>query len=168
MPSFYKVIEISVSSHSKRFCSQVQQTAAFDKLRVTILLLSRLCLGEKNQLDNKSVRGFAYFITFFNFWCYFSVKKPKTEELHHNYSLLWLTQTKKRWVSDGCHELHPLPLLSLGRSLCSFFLTSGYSLGRVNKEWIFFEVIFCIGFLFCISRKEKTKQHNIEFWLTEC
>lgn len=159
MPSFCKVVEKTVSSCSEHFCLQIQQTAAFDKLQVTILLLSRLCLGEKNQLDNKSVRGFAYFITSFILSVLLFCQETKTWRTTSQL-LFALTHTnQERWVSEGCHELHPLPLLSFGRSLCSFFLTSGYSSGRASKEGIFFsELLHC--FLFCISKKERkeTKQ----------
>lgn len=167
MPSFCKVVEKTVSSCSEHFCLQIQKTAAFDKLQVTILLLSRLRLGENNQLDNKSVRGFAYFITSFILSVLLFCQETKTWRTTSQL-LFALTHTnQERWVSEGCHELHPLPLLSFGRSLCSFFLTSGYSSGRASKEGIFFsELLHC--FLFYISKKEKKLSNNIEFWLTEC
>lgn len=159
MPSFCKVIERPVSSFSKHFCFQVQQTVAFDKLQVTILLLSRLYFGEKNQLD-KSVKGFAYFITLFILAWLLLCQETKTWRTTSQLLFALTLTNQKRWVSDSCHELHPLPLLAIGKSLCSFFLTSGYSSGRASKEWIFFgDLLHC--FRFCISRKEKKLSNTI-------
>lgn len=153
MPSFCKFIEMPVWFQSKNFCLQVQQTAAFDKLQVTILLLTRLCLGKKNQLDNKSVRGFGCFITSFILSVLLFCQETKKMKNYITITLCFDSHKPKWWVSDGCHELHPLPLLSLGRSLCSLFLLLATS-GRANKKWIFLDdLLHC--FLFCISRKEK-------------
>lgn len=144
-----------VPSRSKHFPLQAQQTVVFDKLWLPILPLGRLCLGEKNQLDYKSFRGFVYFITSFIFsvllFCQVIERwRWATSQLHFA-----LTHTnQERWVNGGCHALHPFPLLSLGRSLPSFFLISGYSTGRAKEEGIFFEVIFRIVFSFASVGKK--------------
>lgn len=106
----------------------------------------------------KSFRGFVYFITSFIFsvllFCQVIERwRRATSQLH--FALTHKTQ--ERWVNGGCHALHPFPLLSLGRSLCSFFLISGYSPGRANEVGIFFKVIFCIVFPFVSVRKKSNQ-----------
>lgn len=152
MPSFCKFIEMPVWSQSKNFCLQVQQTAAFDKLQVTILLLTRLCLGKKNQLDNKSVRGFGCFITL-SFQCYCSVKKPKkwrtTSQL-----LFALTHTNQ---NDGsvmavmsCTHYHCCPLEG---AFAHFFYFWLHQEGPIRSEYSL--MIFCIVFSSVLVGKKR-------------